>query len=134
MPVKKTLKNEEATEVSKQKAEPKAQDSFLIPNVVVERGSHGQKAQRMKTKLASQPRVTINIPLELGEQFGATYPVTLNGYRLNIKKGVYVEVPRQVAEVVMESQRQTQEAYNNYFKLDDMGVSQAMKDKGIYQS
>lgn len=136
MAAKKTLTTEEEpkTEAPKEERTVKEDASFLIPNLVIERGSHGQKAQRMKSKLNAQPRVTIMIPLDMGEQFGATHPVTLNGYRLNIKKGVYVEVPKQVAEVVAESKQQTQEAYDNYFKLNEMGVSRAMMDKGIYQA
>ena len=67
----------------------------------------GSKARIMKAKLARQEKVTILIPLGKSEKPGTTTPVTLNGYRLNIQHGVYVEVPKQVAEIIMESQKQT---------------------------
>ena len=73
----------------------------------------------MKAKLLKQPRVSIMIPLESKENFGATESVILNGYRLNIKKGVYVEVPKQVAEIVMDAQRQTRIAENELLKRQD---------------
>lgn len=71
---------------------------------------HKSKAERMRENLHSQPKVTIMIPLEPGEGEGATLPVTLNGYKYTIKKNVYVEVPKQVAEVIMNSLRQTNAA------------------------
>jgi hypothetical protein len=91
----------------------------------------GSKAEIMKRKLSAQQKVPIMIPLSPGESVGSTYPAILNGYRLNIKKGAYVHVPLQVARVVMRSQQQTQEAISNYFLMNDAGVSQAMRDKGI---
>jgi hypothetical protein len=57
--------------------------------------------------------------------------VILNGYRLNIRKGDYVMVPQQVAQVIMESQQKTQEAISNYFLMNAEGVSPAMKRKGV---
>jgi hypothetical protein len=89
----------------------------------------GSKAETMKRLLVAQPKVTIMIPLEGREPMGSTQSVTLNGYRLNITKGKYVKVPQQVAEVIMKSQRMTQEAINNYFLLDAQGISRAMRDK-----
>ena len=56
---------------------------------------------------------------------GITESVILNGYRLNIQKGVYVSVPQQVAEIIMESQRQTQMATDIAQKLD--GDERALK-------
>jgi len=69
--------------------------------------THKSKAEAMKENLHSQPKVTIMIPLEQGEPEGTRTSVTLNGYRYTIQKQVYVEVPIQVAEVVMNSQKQT---------------------------
>lgn len=78
----------------------------------------GSKAEVMKARLALQPKVTIMIPLEGKEKKGSTFPVTLNGYRLNIQKGVYVPVPKQVAEIVMDSQSQTVAAADELKRLD----------------
>src|SRR6266850_374520 len=61
-------------------------------------------ANDMKTLLATQPRVSIMVPLENGEPKGTQLPVTINGARFNVPKGVYVEVPKTIAEIVMESQ------------------------------
>jgi hypothetical protein len=72
--------------------------------------AHKTKAQRMKEHLAKQPKVKIFVPTEGKEKVGTVLPVTLNGYRLNIPKGRYVEVPEQVAQVVMDSLNQTQDA------------------------
>ena len=70
----------------------------------------GSKAAIMKAKLAKQKKVTILIPKDKDEKLGSTMSVILNGYRMNIVKGVYVEVPEQVARVVMKSQNQTIQA------------------------
>ena len=80
----------------------------------------GSKAEKMKAALALQPKVSIMIPLASGEKSGRgiTESVILNGYRLNIQKGVYVSVPQQVAEIIMESQKQTQMATDIAQKLD----------------
>lgn len=63
----------------------------------------GSKAEKMKIFLASQPKIRVIVPLSDGEKKGSTQSVILNGYRLNILKGVYVDVPIQVAEVLNES-------------------------------
>jgi hypothetical protein len=106
--------------------------TLLVPGALSEvRPATGSKAEIMKRKLMAQQKVPIMIPLSPGESVGSTYPAILNGYRLNIKKGTYVHVPLQVARVVMRSQQQTQEAISNYFLMNDAGISQAMRDKGV---
>lgn len=89
------------------------------------------KAERMKRSLEAQPKVTIMIPLLPGEAEGSNETVILNGYRTNIRKGSYVQVPEQVARVIMESQQQTQEAIQNYFLMNAEGKSKAMQAKEI---
>ena len=79
----------------------------------------GSKAEKMKARLALQPEITIMIPLEGREKKGSTFPVTINGYRLNIQKGVYVPVPKQVAEIVMDSQSQTIAAADEMKRVED---------------
>ena len=70
----------------------------------------GSKAETMKKHLLSQPRVRIYIPRQGKEDPRIKLTVNLNGYRLDFPKGQYIEVPRQIAEVVMDSQQQIDEA------------------------
>ncbi len=153
MPKKTTVNKEETLEVETPKEETTEPDEILDdispePKVkqeeeptppattpadgtlIIEVKPAGGKAEIMRRKLASQPKVPIFIPLQGNEPFGSTYPMILNGYRLNIKKGMYVHVPKQVAEVYMASQQQTVEAINNYFLMNEQGISQAMREHG----
>jgi hypothetical protein len=66
----------------------------------------------MKALLASQPKVRVLVPLEAGETVVKNtdgskafpiLPVNINGYRLNVPKGVYVDVPQTVADIISES-------------------------------
>ena len=91
----------------------------VFQGIKEERVAVGSKAQKMKEKLSKQPKKSIFIPFEQGEKPGVTLSVTLNGYRLNIRKGVYVEVPSQVADVVMDSLNQTAKAMVENVKLLD---------------
>lgn len=63
-------------------------------------------AMKMKDHLAKQRKVAIMIPLEVGvaPEVAEKIPFTvnLNGYRFSIKRGVFVEVPEQVAEMIKE--------------------------------
>lgn len=65
------------------------------------------KVQRMKENLDSQPKKTIMVPLDGKEKPGTIFTVILNGYPIYIPKNTYVDVPEQVAQVIMESQNQT---------------------------
>lgn len=63
-------------------------------------------ALEMKKHLDAQPKVNIMIPHEPGVQPEVSekipFVVNLNGYRMEIPRGRYVDVPKQVAEVVRE--------------------------------
>lgn len=96
--------------------EPKTLDSTGISSDKI---TYEGKAAKMKEALALQPKVRIKIPLEQGEKMGITKSVILNGYRLNIKKGVYVDVPEQVAEVLGESDKHLDVIENNPLKVDE---------------
>jgi hypothetical protein len=89
-----------------------------------EEEAYKTKAQKMKEFLWKQPKITIMIPLELGEKDGAYLPVTLNGYRLNIRKNTYVEVPKPIADLLREILKQN-EAAGYDFRTD---VPRAPKD------
>lgn len=72
------------------------------------------KTEIMKEALAKQPKRTIMIPLESSEKAGTAYEtVQLNGYTYQIQKGVYVDVPEQVAKIIMNAQNLTREALDN---------------------
>lgn len=86
------------------------------------------KAQRMRAKLDAQPKIRFMIPIEGEEKpgvvrevmvkgrkeyvhvSGAIETVTLNGCKTIIPKGKFIEIPQQVADVLSESYRLTQEA------------------------
>ena len=70
----------------------------------------GTKAERMKETLLKQPRVRILVPRASGEKKSIPLSVTLNGYRLDYPKNVYLDVPQQVADLIMDSQGQTEAA------------------------
>lgn len=106
------------------------------------------KATIMKERLLSQPKVKILLPLEgeekqgvvemrtnkHGETYqqlisGACETVILNGFKWIIPKGVYAEVPQQVADVIAKSYQQTQMAGSN-ISMDrvDEKTGRLMKD------
>lgn len=86
----------------------------------------GSKAAVMKENLLSQPRVSIFIPRVEGEDPKVTLSVNLNGYRLDLPKQVYLELPKQVAEVIMESQRQQVAALKPFLINRDKGTEEAL--------
>ncbi len=88
--------------------------------------SPGSKPHRMKQQLLKQPRVRIIVPRPPGEPDSIRLSVCLNRYRLDLPKQSYIEVPEQVALVIMRSQKQTDEALKP-FRLDG-SADQARKD------
>lgn len=66
----------------------------------------GQKPDRkltdteMRDYLMSYPKVPVLVPLMPGEKKGAREPVLVNGVRLDVMKGVMVEIPRPFAEQI----------------------------------
>ena len=89
----------------------------VAPGVEEQHVPVGSKAELMRARLAKQPKVRVLIPLIGEEKSGTTMSVILNGYRLNVAKGVYVDVPEQVADVIMESQKQTVKALEHPLKI-----------------
>lgn len=61
------------------------------------------KKEETARNLAKQDKVRIMIPLRDGEARNTYESVIINGYRMDIKKGVFVDVPQQVAEILAES-------------------------------
>jgi hypothetical protein len=70
----------------------------------VEEASFQKTANSMKAMLDAQDKVSVYIPLEQGEPKGTQLPVEINGYRMNVPKGVpNVSVPKSVAEIIWQS-------------------------------
>lgn len=70
----------------------------------------GSKADKMKQFLLSQDKIRIIIPRLNKEDPSIKHSVTLNGYRLDLPKQQYLELPLQVAMVIMDSLEQTESA------------------------
>lgn len=67
---------------------------------------HMTKAMFTKAALDKQPKVMVFIPFEAGEKpeqaSKVPFHVGINGYNFDIPRGVAVEVPKQVAEMIAE--------------------------------
>lgn len=81
---------------------------------------HASKAEIMKKHLEKQPKVRMFIPLQGQEKAGTILPVVMNGYRINVPKGMYVDLPQQVADLLTNSFNQTEQA-GAAFRLDKAG-------------
>lgn len=112
------LQTQVANKVDTSKIDPK---TFLVSGATAnDAARHADKAKRTADFVNSQPKVNIFIPLEGKEKVGtAVLPVTINGHRWNVPKGIYVECPKSVADIVKESLNQTEQAYMNEFRLDN---------------
>ena len=67
-------------------------------------------AAATKKILETEPKVSFIIPLMPGEKEGAYEIVNLNGYQVTIKKGVMVDIPRSIAEILANHYRITMSA------------------------
>ena len=79
------------------------QPTWGVPSTDPDQGS---KAEVMKKHLLSQEKVGIFIPKAETEDPTIKLSVTLNGYRLDFPKNVYISVPFNVAEVIRDSLNQ----------------------------
>jgi len=93
------------------------------------------KADRFAKHLEKQPKVRVLIPLEPNEKVGvvkevrergiiqyrhisgAVWSKTFNGYKVILPKGVYYEVPQQIADNISQEFTQTQRA-GEHLKVD----------------
>jgi hypothetical protein len=101
------VKEPEAEEIKETKTEP----AFKAPKPEVKEPEEVlTKTERIKRALAKQPKVRIMIPREKNDPVGASETVQINGYTIQIMKGEYVEVPEQIAKIIMDSQQQTEQA------------------------
>ena len=91
-------KNEQAEEAASQ-----PQSKPEVRNGAAEEADFNRTVSDMKALLDAQTKVRVLVPLESGEKLGEFLPVNINGYRLNVPKGVYVDVPQTVADIIAES-------------------------------
>ena len=68
------------------------------------------KAEIMKETLLNQLKVKIIVPKAEGEDPTARLSVNLNGYRLDLPKNTYLDVPEQIADIIIDSQKQQTQA------------------------
>lgn len=67
-------------------------------------------ALETKRKLSLEPTVRIMIPLDPGEKAGVAYrTICINGYRFQVRKHRYVELPLSVANLISDAYRITSE-------------------------
>jgi hypothetical protein len=116
--LKNDIENDLDNEITDEELKPEPTKELVSEGIKESHVPVGSKAEAMREKLSKQPKVRILIPLG-NEKIGAVLSVILNGYRLNIMKGVYVDVPEQVANVIMKSQKQTVSAMNNSLNLSN---------------
>src|SRR6185295_11039719 len=68
-----------------------------------EEASFNDTVSDAKAFLDAQPKVTVMVPLDIGEKKGTQLSGGFNGYRWNIPKGIPVEVPKPIADIIMQS-------------------------------
>lgn len=69
--------------------------------------AHGDRAIAMKNYLSKCRRVTFLIPRKENEPMNVVETVIMNGWRFNIKKGEFVDLPVPVAEILKASYAHT---------------------------
>lgn len=89
---------------------------------------------KIKRVLDAQPRVKVFVPRDFGEKAGAVLPVTINGYRYSILKGVMVDVPQGVYDVIQNSLEMTDRAGQEFLmdrnKFDEqLGQNVNVRDR-----
>ena len=81
------------------------------PGVKVDRfAPDNADAVRMMENLASQPKVRTRVPREAKEPIDAFISPIINSVRINIRKGIAVELPEQVADMIEDSYYKSERA------------------------
>lgn len=93
-------------------AEKKKVYSIDGPGVKCDKVDPGSDAERMLIALSEQPKVRTRVPREAKEPVDVVASPILDGLRINIRKGVSVELPEQVAEMIEKSYYDTERAIN----------------------
>lgn len=133
-------KKESKPKATKKLGKPKEElvgEQVLDPNDLIpepqEREMYLGKADRMKKHLSEQEKVSIIIPLGRGEKPGESREhVQINGYIIEyegkpgLPKGMYISVPKQVAEAINNAYNIPQIAGQNLRVDRDTKVSEAL--------
>lgn len=70
--------------------------------------------QRTKAILDAEPKVRFLVPLAEGEKAGATHDCFINGYKYTVKKGVMMDIPSSIAELLANHYKIISEAGQEY--------------------
>lgn len=97
-----------------------------VPGSVGSDPPAGSKAEKMKVFLLKQPKVRMIFPHPVGEAPSIKQTVCLNGYRLELPKDTYVDVPEAIANVLAESLKQTNVAIQKGQISGDKGKEAAL--------
>lgn len=68
----------------------------------------------IKEKLAKQPKYSFYIPLDPGEKKGAVRPVIINTYRCEVPKGMQVQVPYSIYQLLVQAYDAEAEVLQNH--------------------
>lgn len=98
-------------------------DSFKPDNAQNQLSADAKKTQE---RLAKQPKIRFMIPLQPNEKEGAFETVQINGYRLVIKKNVFVDLPEQVVDILSEHYRISSEVGKEYRTDRDQKTQDAL--------
>lgn len=92
-------------------------------------GGLTDEALFVKEKLAKEPRLPFYVPLDQGEKKGVAYrSVTINGYRCEVKKGMLVEVPKSIYNILVDSYNAEAEAVD---RPENMDVENPLRDAAL---
>jgi hypothetical protein len=72
------------------------EDGDTLPWVIMDQAFY-------KEYFAKEKRIRILIPLAPGEKKGTLEVISINGYRIHVKKGYFVDVPESFATVIQQA-------------------------------
>lgn len=80
----------------------------------------------VKNIIDAEPKVHFMVPLAEGEKAGTTHDVFINGYKYSVKKGVMVQIPESVFNLLADHYKITSEAGQAYRVDLDAGKQTAL--------
>lgn len=113
--------SEEQVEEAKPEKKPKKADekAEAPAKPALNLADHKAVAEATRAKLMAEPKVNFIVPLAAGEKEGAAEMVQINGFRMNIKKGVMVEIPMSIAKILA-----------NHYKIEMTAGADKRLDRG----
>ena len=106
-------KNTEVEEPSKEKSSSDYRIKWTAidgPGVRCDRYQPGSDAEKFMENLVVQQKVRTRIPREAKEPIDAFATIIQNGLRINVRKGVVVELPEQIDGIIQDSYYATEKA------------------------